>query len=180
MKQNNRITKSALLVLAGLGILVICGPLSIDMKGYTPVTLQSLVVVLVPMIFGWRIGGISILIYLLLGGVGIPVFAGFKGGWDVFLGPTNGFLFGFLPAGVLAGWWSAKLNPQYGRYFMVFLTAQVLILLFGVIGFAFHGISSDQILYNVQYLFPGLFLKAFVGAFLVLAVKMERSDKPTI
>lgn len=169
--------KFTLLVLAGTGILAICGPLAITMRGYTPVTLQSLAIILVPMLFGWRTGGISIVLYLLIGGFGAPIFADFKSGWEVFTGPTNGFLFGFLPAGIMAGWWSEKLNPQYGRYFMVFLTAHVLILLFGLIGLALHDMSGEQILYNAKYLFPGLFLKAFLGAFLVLAVKMKREEK---
>jgi len=166
-----------LYVFAGTGILAICGPLALTMKGYTPITLQSLAIVLVPMIFGWKQGGLSILLYLLLGGFGVPIFADFKSGWDVFFGPTNGFLFGFLPAGILAGWWSEKLEPQYGRYFMVFLTAQVVILLFGLVGLSLHGVASGQILYTAKFLFPGLFLKSFVGAFLVLAVKMKRTSR---
>jgi biotin transport system substrate-specific component len=176
MKNLNPYLQNILFVLAGAAIIVVCGPLALNMQGYSPVSLQSLAVIMVPMVFGWKPGAISIFIYLLLGGFGLPVFADFKSGWDVFSGPTQGFLYGFLPAGILAGWWSEKLKPQYGRYFMVFLTAHVLLLLLGLLGFMWYGLSSEQILYNARYLFPGLFLKSFAGAFLVLAVKMKKEQ----
>jgi biotin transport system substrate-specific component len=167
--------KSWFKVLAGTILLCLLGPLSINMPGYLPITLQSLGVVLVPMIFGWRFGLISIVAYLLLGAFGVPVFADFKSGFEVFSTASTGFLFGFLPAGFVAGFYANKVPVSYGRYFFVFVGAHLVLLLCGVLGMLFMGFAGDQVWNNVVFLFPGLMIKSFFGAFLVLAVKMKKS-----
>src|SRR5260221_12603041 len=63
-------------------------------------TMQSLVVLLVGMAFGWRLGAATVLLYLFEGLLGLPVFAGTpeKGiGLAYMAGPTGGYLLGFLP-----------------------------------------------------------------------------------
>jgi biotin transport system substrate-specific component len=175
-KITNPFVRFAITTLICTAILLVSGPLAINMQGYTPVTLQSLAIIAVPVMFGMRQGAIAIVLYLLAGGLGLPVFADFSGGWDHFNGMTSGFLIGFLPAGILAGWWATRLKPQYGRFFLLFLTCQVVILLFGLMGFVFHDMGTDQILYNVKYLFPGLFIKSFIGGFLALAARASDSS----
>jgi biotin transport system substrate-specific component len=72
-----------------------------------PMTMQSLVVLLIGMAFGWRLGGATVLLYLAEGLLGLPVFAGTpeKGvGLAYMAGPTGGYLVGFLLAAVLTGW----------------------------------------------------------------------------
>ncbi|MBP2650985.1 MAG: BioY protein [Firmicutes bacterium] len=66
-----------------------------------PIVCQNLAVMLTGSILSARQAGWSMLIYLLLGAVGIPVFAGFSGGMGVILGPTGGFLISYLPAVIL-------------------------------------------------------------------------------
>ena len=61
-----------------------------------PFTLQSFAVLTVLGLLGARRGGAAVLAYLSLGAVGLPVFSGFMGGLGVILGPTGGFLLGFL------------------------------------------------------------------------------------
>lgn len=61
-------------------------------------TLQTLAVFSVLLLLGAKAGGAAILIYLMLGAVGLPVFSGFSGGVGVLFGQTGGFLFGFLLA----------------------------------------------------------------------------------
>ena len=175
MKNLSPKTRFLINVLIGTSVLLVSGPLAINMQGYTPITLQSLAIIAVPVMFGLQPGAIAIVLYLFAGGLGLPVFADFSGGWDHFSGMTNGFLIGFLPAGVLAGWWATKLEPQYGRYFLLFLACHVVIMLFGLIGFLLHDMSTDQILYNAKYLFPGLFIKSFMGGFLALAARPSPS-----
>ena len=68
--------------------------------GDTVFTLQTLAVFLTLGLLGGRWGTVSILCYLLLGAVGAPVFSGFRGGIGALLGPTGGFLWGFLCAGL--------------------------------------------------------------------------------
>ena len=68
--------------------------------GDTVFTLQTLGVFLALGLLGGKWGTVSVLCYLLLGAVGIPVFSGFRGGVGMLLGPTGGFLWGFLWAGL--------------------------------------------------------------------------------
>lgn len=67
-----------------------------------PITLQTLFVISSALLGGTAIGVGSVGIYLLLGAVGLPVFTA-GGGLGILLGPTGGFLFGLLPAALLAG-----------------------------------------------------------------------------
>lgn len=167
--------KSWFKVLAGTALICVLGPLSINMQGYMPITLQSLGVVLVPMIFGRKEGVLAIAAYLLLGAFGLPIFADFKSGFEVFSGASSGFLLGFLPAGFVAGFYAERVLTSYGKYFFVFIGAHLVLLLCGVLGMVIMGFSVDQIWNNVVFLFPGLMIKSFFGAFLVLAVKTKKS-----
>jgi len=69
-----------------------------------PVTGQSLAVLVVASLLGLRMGSLTIALYLILGGIGLPVFAKGASGWETFSKGSGGFLYGFLIAGFLIGW----------------------------------------------------------------------------
>ncbi|WP_081861143.1 biotin transporter BioY [Butyrivibrio sp. AE2032] len=69
--------------------------------GPVPFTLQTMGILAVMLTCGGRRGTLAILVYLAIGAVGVPVFAGFKGGLSAFAGPTGGFLIGFLLAALV-------------------------------------------------------------------------------
>lgn len=75
-------------------LIAICSWISIPAA--VPFTLQTLGIFLTVGILGGKRGTISVLVYILLGAVGIPVFAGFSGGIGVLIGTTGGYLVGFL------------------------------------------------------------------------------------
>ena len=81
-------------------VLAVCAWLSVPL-GDQAVSLQSFGVFLALGLLGGRDGTVTVLVYLLLGAVGVPVFSGFRGGFSVLLGPTGGYLWGFLAAGFL-------------------------------------------------------------------------------
>lgn len=56
-----------------------------------PITLQSFAVIMVAMCFGWQVAGSAVLIYIIAGTIGLPVFAGYKSGVEVVTGATGGF-----------------------------------------------------------------------------------------
>lgn len=89
-------------------ILCILSQISFMLPGGIPITLQTFGIVLIGTILGKKSGSISLLLYLLMGAVGIPVFAGFGGGLDTLVGPTGGYLIGFLPMAYLTGLGSRK------------------------------------------------------------------------
>ena len=68
-----------------------------------PITLQTFAVALCGYFLGKRDGTISTLVYIAVGAVGVPVFAGFSGGIHKLAGPTGGFIFGFIFLALLAG-----------------------------------------------------------------------------
>ena len=75
-------------------LIAICSWISIPTT--VPFTLQTFAVFLAVGVLGGKRGSLSVLIYILLGAVGIPVFAGFSGGFGVLLGQTGGYIVGFL------------------------------------------------------------------------------------
>lgn len=76
-------------------LITVCSWISLNIMDI-PFTLQTFGILLVLYTIGGRRGTISIVIYLLLGLVGVPVFAGFKSGPAALMGPTGGFIIGFL------------------------------------------------------------------------------------
>ncbi len=83
---------------AALGAAVICviSPVSVP-AGAVPITLSLFAVLLVAGLFPPRLSVVSVLVYVALGAVGVPVFAGFNGGFQVLAGPTGGFILAYIP-----------------------------------------------------------------------------------
>ncbi|KKJ75769.1 acetyl-COA carboxylase [Kiloniella litopenaei] len=76
-----------------------------------PMTMQTTVVFMIGMAYGWRLGGLTIMLYLFEGAMGLPVFSGTpdKGlGLAYMMGTTGGYLLGFFFAAVLLGWLAEK------------------------------------------------------------------------
>ncbi|MDR0662801.1 MAG: biotin transporter BioY [Spirochaetaceae bacterium] len=78
-----------------------------------PIVLQNLFALLSGLVLGPVLGGAAVALYLLAGAIGLPVFAGAAGGVVHFLGPTGGFLFGYLLSAILAGLIAG--SPRTGR-----------------------------------------------------------------
>lgn len=83
-------------------LMCIFGPMSVPI-GPIPISLTNLVIYLAIYILGSRGTTISFLIYLLLGAVGLPVFSGYSGGVGKLVGPTGGYLVGFIFVAYIGG-----------------------------------------------------------------------------
>src|SRR5665213_3570508 len=92
----DRILSNVAMVLVGTLLITICAKLSVQI-GPVPVTLQTFAVAAIAGAYGWRIGTATVVAYLLEGLIGAPVFSGAIAGPAYFLGPTAGFLIGFVP-----------------------------------------------------------------------------------
>ena len=90
------------MALCGLfaALLAVCAWLAVPV-GDGVITLQTFGVFLTLGVLGGKRGSISILVYLLLGAVGLPVFAGFRGGFGALLDTNGGYLLGFLVAALV-------------------------------------------------------------------------------
>ena len=91
--------KSKTISLCGLfaAMMAICAWISIPVFD-TAITLQSFALVLAMLLLGGKWATATVTVYLMLGAVGLPVFSGFQGGFGALLGPTGGYLWGFLAA----------------------------------------------------------------------------------
>lgn len=84
--------------------------------GPVPFTLQTLVLAMVPAVLDPATSVFTVLAYVVLGAVGLPVFAGFNGGIGALAGPTGGFLWGFVLGCALAGALAKVLDGRIGAY----------------------------------------------------------------
>jgi len=99
-----------------------------------PVTAQTLVVMAFGLAVGWRLAGASVLLYLIEGLCGLPVFSKFGAGMGHLLGPTGGYLIGFVPAAVWCGWCAERgLDRKAMWLFVALLGAQLAVFVPGVL-----------------------------------------------
>ncbi len=91
--------------------------------GPVPIVLQNFFVILAGLLLGPKRGLVSVGLYLLIGAIGLPVFAGGTGGIGHFFGPTGGYLIGFLPAVFLAGVLSRGVGERSSRTLQLFFAA---------------------------------------------------------
>src|SRR5262245_11056936 len=128
-----RVRHVALIVLGALFI-YLTARIAIPVPGSpVPVTGQTFGVLLVGGALGMRRGIASVLLYILIGLIGVPFFAGGKGGAQVILGATGGYLIGFVAAAAIVGrlaelGWDRKFLGAFGAM----LIGNVVIYLFGV------------------------------------------------
>jgi len=97
--------RNLVLTVAGVLILTVSSKVQIPFWP-VPMTTQTLVLLAMSMAYGWRLAAMTVLTYLFVGAIGLPVFAGTpeKGiGLAYMMGPTGGYLFGFLLAAVVMG-----------------------------------------------------------------------------
>ena len=100
--KNENIKKITLIGLFA-AIIAVISQIAIPLPSGVPVTLQTFIIALAGCILGAKYGAVATTVYVLLGAVGLPVFAGFKGGIGALFGYTGGFLIGFILMAVLCG-----------------------------------------------------------------------------
>ena len=104
--KRNKVYRMSLIALF-VALMCILSPLSIPI-GLVPITLGNLVVLLAVYLLGLKDGMLSCFIYILMGVIGLPVFSNFTSGLGVLLGPTGGFIIGYIPLAIFAGLCSKK------------------------------------------------------------------------
>ena len=134
--ESNRQTagRTRALVRGALGAALICVCSWITVPGPVPFTLQTFAVACVLGLLGGRLGTVSILCYLLLGAVGLPVFSGFTGGIGRLLGATGGYLIGFVAMG-LVFWLAAGRSLAVWRMALGLAAGLAVCYLFGTLWF---------------------------------------------
>jgi len=138
------LVRNTVLALAGSALITICAKIQVPMWP-VPMTMQVFAVLLVGLAFGARLGFATVVLYLMQGAAGLPVFAA-GGGLPYLTGPTGGFLIGFALAAFAAGWLADR---GWGRPALrIFLAALVGIGLIYAVGVPwlanFYATAKDQ------------------------------------
>jgi biotin transport system substrate-specific component len=110
-------------------ILSVLSILSIPTPWGVPFTLQTFAVALCGFVLGKKYGTIATAIYVLLGAVGVPVYAGMRSGFGVLAGPTGGYIYGFILMAALCG-------LAYDFYAKKTMSGYLLTALFSILGLA--------------------------------------------
>lgn len=165
-----------LVYLLAIGLLVTLSPITpFTTDDGIPITLQSLLVVFLPVLLGWRIGVAAVVTYLIIGGLGAPVFSYGTSGWERFTGSSGGFLMAFPMAGLLAGY--AMEQFQHSKSVLIgallLFAGQFIILGLGLFWYRAIIPVEESMFASVERLLPGLFIKtAFGGLALVLIQRL--------
>ena len=170
---SSAVLRSVVLIALGTALLTLSAKVNLPLP-YVPMTLQTLVVLVIGAAYGWRLGSATIIAYLAEGAMGLPVFAGPAAGLVPLLGPTAGYLFGFVAAAFVTGWLSERgWDRSVPRLFVAMGLGHILILAAGFLWLAF-GIklgAERAWLVGVVPFIAGSLIKNALGAALVPAIR---------
>lgn len=124
------------IALIGLMTAVICvlGPISFPLPiSPVPISLGVLGVLLASYLLGMKWGLVSCLVYLLIGLAGLPVFTGFSGGPGKLLGPTGGYLIGYIFLSVSTGFFVGKWPAKWPMHLLGMVLGETVMYLFGTL-----------------------------------------------
>jgi biotin transport system substrate-specific component len=168
------------MVLAGLfaALIAISSQVALPL-GPVPHTLQVFFVMLAGMVLGGRWGFTSVAVWVLLGLFGLPVFAQGKAGLPVLVGPTGGFLIGFMLCAFLVGWLTERAGVSAVKTVGIMLLGLAVAYLFGLAGFMasfayfLHKPMtwSQALTLAVVPFLPFDFIKTLMAAYLGLKVR---------
>lgn len=124
------------LALIGLMAAVLCilGPLALYIPiSPVPISLGMLAIYFVTSVTGMKLGTVSVLIYILLGLAGAPVFTGFTGGPAKLFGPTGGYIIGYIFMALICGFFVDKFGKRLPLYFLGMLLGTAVCYCFGTV-----------------------------------------------
>ena len=150
-------------------------PISITLPGGVPISLQTAALFLAALLLGPLYGFVAVLVYVLLGAVGLPVFAGFSGGIGSLVGMSGGFIMSWPFAALLAGFIYFKFGRnkkgvvKYAEMIVAMLLGSVVIYVVGLTQFIFltkMSIQASLLACMVPFI-PGDLLKMVLVAIIV-------------
>lgn len=163
--------RNVLLVVAGSVLLFVSAKIKVPFYP-VPLSMQTFVVLMLGMVYGWKLGAATILLYLAEGAFGLPVFSGTpeRGiGIAYMVGPTGGYLLGFLFAAIVVGWmaergWGRNVLTTFGAM----VTGNLLIYGFGLLWLgSVIGWDKPVLAYGLTPFLLGDLLKIIVAMLLL-------------
>ena len=154
-------------------LIIVLGTVVVPLPGGVPITGQTLGVMLAGLVLGPRIAPWSIALVLALAAVGLPVLAGGRGGLGVFVGPTVGYMLGWIAGVVVIGlimrtgrftWWCAAVAALVGGVLVVYafgIPVQALVT----------GVRLDLTALSSLVFLPGDLIKVTAATLVVVALR---------
>lgn len=157
------------------GITAVCAQIAFPLPlSPVPFTGQTLAVALTATVLGGRYGALAMTIYALLGAVGARVFAEFSGGLHVILGPTGGFIIGFIVAAFVSGKLiESRANLSIIWAFFANAVGLIIIFIFGMVQLKFVAnlTWSQATMAGVIPFIPTGILKLILASMLGIAIR---------
>ena len=184
---SNQLVKKIFLAFIGSILLAISSKIKIPFYP-VPMTMQTFVVVLIGVLYGWKLGVFTVALYLFEGAIGLPVFAGTpeKGIGLIYLtGPTMGYLIGFLVAVFISGYFYPRIKTSGQnnvenllgkliisiKFFMLFVVSMLSIYILGIIWLS-NFVGWEKVL--VLGVYPFVLAEMFKISILTVLAKLVK------
>lgn len=117
-------TKDLVIIAVFTALMCVLAPLSIPLVGEVPISLATLVVMLMGVVLGAKKSSIAVCLYIVIALIGVPVLAGYRSGAAAVFGATGGYIWGYIPLAYLTG---ALANKYEGKKDIVYTLLGMLI-----------------------------------------------------
>ena len=168
----------AALLLFGTGVLALASQISVPMVP-VPITMQTFALTMIGVLYGWRLGALTVLAWLGEAMMGLPVLANGSGGLAPFVGPTAGYLVSFPIIAALAGYLANKgwTGSHVIKSFLAHLSANILCLAIGGAWLGYLIGAEKGLALGVTPFILGAILKSALAAALLMALS-RRNTQP--
>lgn len=156
----------------------VCAQIQIPLA-MVPINLALFAVYMAGILLGARYGSLSMLLYVLIGAVGIPVFAGLNGGIGILVGKTGGYIIGYIIAAFLVGFLSNRFKYKFITLLVAMIIGTISCYFIGTLWFMF--VTKINLWASLMYcVFPfilGDFIKMILAASLTIKLKKPLRSK---
>lgn len=154
-------------------LIIVLGTVVVPLPGGVPITGQTLAVMLAGLVLGPRVAPWSVALVLVLAAVGLPVLAGGRGGLGVFVGPTAGYLLGWIAGVVVIGLLMRTGRPTWWRTALAAFVGGVLVVYaFGIpVQALVTGVPLDLTALSTLAFLPGDLIKVTAATLIVVALR---------
>ena len=172
MKEKKISTSTIAIIALMAAVTCILGPLSLPI-GPVPISLTTMVLYITAVLLGRKKGTVSCLLYLLIGLVGIPVFSGFTAGPGKLLGPTGGYMIGYIFLIMISGWFIEKFPGKRAMYFVGMVLGTVVCYTLGTAWLAYEAKMTLQaaLMAGVVPFIPGDLIKMVLAILIAPWIK---------
>ncbi len=170
--KSKSLTANIVIALSGSILLALLARLSIPVPfSPVPITGQTFGILFLGGVLGSRIGTLSVVMYIVEGIIGLPVFAGGTTGFLYLLGPTGGYLISFIPAVYLVGYLSEKeWTNKFTATFLTMIFGTSVIFIFGISWLAVTAGFETTLSIGLYPYLPGAAIKIILASVIVYSI----------